>query len=127
MNEMTDLSREIERSTQGIRDVMFADIARFRRGEVPAGYLHELKAGFSPILSSVDKDLTALKIMSDHRRGNDMPQAIANLNLNLMLGGTVTPTLTDETASTPAAKSIAQPKGPQTTFIGGKSPTLPAP
>ena len=123
MKEITNLGREIERSTQGIRDVMFEDIARFRRGEVQAGYLHELKAGFSTILSSVDKDLAALKIMSDHRRGTDMPQAIANLNLNLLLGGSVAPTLTDEMAPEP----IAQPKGPQTTFVGGKSPILPGP
>lgn len=120
MKDITEVSREIERSTQGIRDVMFADIARFRRGEVPPGYLHELKAGFSTILSAVDKDLMALKIMADNRRGNDMPQSVANLNLNLMLGGSATPTLEAEVPAQVKQKQVA----PQTTFVGGKSPTL---
>lgn len=89
MNKMTELASRVARSTTGIREAMFEDIERFRRGDVPAGYLHEMKAGFSVILGAVDRDLAALKAMSNMRQGRDLPQSIADLNLNLLLGDAV--------------------------------------
>ena len=85
----------MERSTEGIRSVMFDQIERFLKGEVDANHLNALKAGFTVILSTVEKDLQAQKMVSDLRRGRDQPQCVADLNLNLKLGGSVVSALND--------------------------------
>lgn len=79
----------MERTTEGIRSVMFEQIERFLKGQVNAEHLNALKAGFGVILNTVEKDLQAQKMVSDLRRGRDQPQCVADLNLNLKLGGSV--------------------------------------
>lgn len=90
----------MERTTNGIRSVMFDEIEKFLRGEVNAEHLNALKSGFGVILNTVEKDLQAVKIVSDLRRGRDQPQTIADLNLNLKLGGSVIGALQDAAGET---------------------------
>jgi hypothetical protein len=75
----------MERSTAGIRDVMFDEIEKYLKGEKSADHLHALKAGFSTVLATVDKDIQAAKMIADARGGKNQPRSVADLNLNLLL------------------------------------------
>lgn len=75
----------MERTTAGIRDTMFDEIEKYLKGEKSAEHLMALKAGFSVILGTVDKDIQAAKLLAETRGGKGQPRSLASLNLNLLL------------------------------------------
>lgn len=81
--------KTIERSTSGIRDLMFSKAEQFMRGEVDSEHIKSLESTFTVILKTVQVDLQALKMAADQRRERGGPREVADLHLNLKLGGSV--------------------------------------
>lgn len=86
---MSTPRKAIEKTTSGYRDGMHELIEQFMNGEIDAEYLNTVRGGLEFNLKTVQIDLQGLKMAADMRRERGGPREVADLNLNLKLGGQV--------------------------------------
>ena len=73
------------RTTAGLRDMLFNELDSFLGGKIDKDHVDAVTKLTSTILKTVAKDLEAAKMLRDMNAGSDIPKAIADLNLNLVL------------------------------------------
>lgn len=75
----------MNRTTQGLRTMLFDELDRFMSGTVDSDHVKAVCRLNGAILATVSKDIEATKLLAVLRNGADAPKAVADLNLNLML------------------------------------------
>lgn len=75
----------INRTTEGLRDMLFVELEKFMAGEVDSEHVKTVTKATGCILATVAKDLEAAKLLHEMNQGRDQPRSIADLSLNLML------------------------------------------
>lgn len=75
----------MNRTTEGLRDVLFSELESFLTGKVDSEHVKTVTRATGAILATVAKDLEAARLISDMKNERDKPRSIADLNLNLLL------------------------------------------
>lgn len=75
----------MKRTTEGLRDVLFAELESFLRGDVDGEHVKTVTRATGAILATVAKDLEAARLVADLRSQRDQPRSVADLNLDLLL------------------------------------------
>ncbi len=73
------------RTTEGLRDMLFEELDKFKSGKLDKDHVDAVTKISNTIMKTVVVDLEAAKLLKDFNAGKDTPQAIADLNLNIML------------------------------------------
>jgi hypothetical protein len=93
---MSKVQQKITRSTAGLRNVAFDTLERFLNGQVDGQHVKAVNSTIATICQTVALDLEAQKMLSAMKKSGELvppgaPQAVADLNLNLMLTDSVKP------------------------------------
>ena len=75
----------MKKSTQGLREVLFDELDAFLSGKVDSDHVKAVTRLTGGILATVAKDLEAAKFLNEISKDRNTPQAVADLNLNLLL------------------------------------------
>ena len=76
---------KIERTTEGLRDMLFTELEGFLSGNVDSEHVKSVTKVAGAILQTVAKDIEAAKLLHEMNQGRDQPRSIADLRLNLLL------------------------------------------
>lgn len=75
----------MKKTTQGLRDVLFDELEKFLEGRVDSEHVRTVTKATGAILSTVQRDIEAAKLLHEINQGRDQPRSIADLNLNILL------------------------------------------
>ena len=75
----------MNKSTEGLRDLLFQELAGFLAGELDSSHVKTVTRLTGAILATVAKDMEAAALLKDLNLGRDQPRTLSDLNLNLLL------------------------------------------
>lgn len=75
----------MNRSTEGLRDVLFDTLERFQKKEIDASHVKAVTSLTNSILATVAKDLEAARLLDDLKDPHK-PKSLGDMRLSLPLG-----------------------------------------
>jgi hypothetical protein len=77
--------KTIERTTSGLRTMMMNELEDYLNGLNTTERMNTVSKATTAVCRTIVVDLEARKMLERMNAGKDIPQAIANLNLNLSI------------------------------------------